>query len=101
MQSGSFYPLGKSVLREECLPGTEGGRDSGCFAELRCALTVFTRMHDAGDSSILKPPGAPAAQATGARTDPVRAHRIVIVVGGAGGLQLATRLGDAMHRSGL
>lgn len=29
-----------------------------------------------------------------------RPHRIVIVGGGAGGLQLATRLGDDMHRSG-
>jgi NADH dehydrogenase len=29
-----------------------------------------------------------------------RLHRIVIVGGGAGGLELATRLGDAMHKSG-
>ena len=32
--------------------------------------------------------------------DAARLHRIVIVGGGAGGLQLATRLGDEMHRSG-
>src|SRR5690606_15609966 len=57
-------------------------------------------MHDAEESSLMKSP-APTVQAVQSRADAARTHRIVIVGGGAGGLQLATRLGDSMRRSGL
>src|SRR6516225_1314874 len=37
---------------------------------------------------------------TGGTDEPVRPHRIVIVGGGAGGLELATQLGDKLGRRG-
>ena len=37
---------------------------------------------------------------SGTRTRPAGRHRVVIVGGGAGGLELATRLGDTLGRRG-
>jgi NADH dehydrogenase len=43
-------------------------------------------------------PGASTAEATAASARPGALHRIVIVGGGAGGLELATRLGDKLGK---
>ncbi len=61
---------------------------------------VFTGMHDSNEELTMNRLASPAAQVNRLQQEAARTHRIVIVGGGAGGLQLATRLGDATRRSG-